>query len=191
MPNDFVTNNGRNNGKSMSINLDALGDVANQAVNTGNGETPILKEEVEATIIGTDFRMMNTIQSNQNDPAKKFFNTVFAVETKFSYRDENNQIVEATSRDNYGGLRLYPKLDDSGNPMRDATGQPIIERMWSGEGSNFGQLFLAVQKKDKTVRSYSDFFKFFTQPNLRCTIKTAETNYNGTKHYKEIIQSFL
>ena len=67
MPNDFVRNNGTNNGKSMSINLDALGDVANQAVNTGNGETPILKEEVEATIIGTDFRMMNTIQSNQND----------------------------------------------------------------------------------------------------------------------------
>lgn len=191
MPNDFVTNNGTNNGKSMSINLDALGDVANQAVNTGNGETPILKEEVEATIVGTDFRMMNTIQSNQNDPAKKFFNTIFAIETQFSYRDENNQIVEATSRDNYGGLRLYPKLDDSGNPMRDATGQPIIERMWSGDTSAFGKLFTLVQGKDKTVRSYSDFFNFFKKDGLKVMIKTEETNFNGQRKPKEIIQSFL
>lgn len=191
MPNDFVANNGTNNGKSMSINLDALGDVANQAVNTGNGETPILKEEVEATIVGTDFRMMNTIQSNQNDPAKKFFNTIFAIETQFSYRDENNQIVEATSRDNYGGLRLYPKLDDSGNPMRDATGQPIIERMWSGDTSAFGKLFTLVQGKDKTVRSYSDFFNFFKKDGLKVMIKTEETNFNGQRKPKEIIQSFL
>lgn len=191
MPNDFVANNGTNNGKSMSINLDALGDVANQAVNTGNGETPILKEEVEAIIVGTDFRMMNTIQSNQNDPAKKFFNTIFAIETQFSYRDENNQIVEATSRDNYGGLRLYPKLDDSGNPMRDATGQPIIERMWSGDTSAFGKLFVLVQEKDKTVRSYSDFFNFFKKDGLKVMIKTEETNFNGQRKPKEIIQSFL
>lgn len=191
MPNDFVANNGTNNGKSMSINLDALGDVANQAVNTGNGETPILKEEVEAIIVGTDFRMMNTIQSNQNDPAKKFFNTIFAIETQFSYRDENNQIVEATSRDNYGGLRLYPKLDDSGNPMRDATGQPIIERMWSGDTSAFGKLFTLVQEKDKTVRSYSDFFNFFKKDGLKVMIKTEETNFNGQRKPKEIIQSFL
>lgn len=191
MPNDFVANNGTNNGKSMSINLDALGDVANQAVNTGNGETPILKEEVEAIIVGTDFRMMNTIQSNQNDPAKKFFNTIFAVETQFSYRDENNQIVEATSRDNYGGLRLYPKLDDIGNPMRDATGQPIIERMWSGDTSAFGKLFALVQEKDKTVRSYSDFFNFFKKDGLKVMIKTEETNFNGQRKPKEIIQSFL
>ncbi len=191
MPNDFVGNNGTNNGKSMSINLDALGDVANQAVNTGNGETPILKEEVEATIVGTDFRMMNTIQSNQNDPAKKFFNTIFAVETQFSYTDENNQVIEATSRDNYGGLRLYPKLDDSGNPMRDATGQPVIERMWSGDTSAFGRLFTLVQAKDKTVRSYSDFFNFFKKDGLKVMIKTEETNFNGQKKPKEIIQSFL
>ena len=191
MPNDFVANNGTNNGKSMSINLDALGDVAKQAVNTGNGETPILKEEVEAIIVGTDFRMMNTIQSNQNDPAKKFFNTIFAVETQFSYRDENNQIVEATSRDNYGGLRLYPKLDDIGNPMRDATGQPIIERMWSGDTSAFGKLFTLVQGKDKTVRSYSDFFNFFKKDGLKVMIKTEETNFNGQRKPKEIIQSFL
>lgn len=191
MPNDFVANNGTNNGKSISINLDALGDVANQAVNTGNGETPILKEEVEATIVGTDFRMMNTIQSNQNDPAKKFFNTIFAVETQFSYRDENNQVIEATSRDNYGGLRLYPKLDDTGNPMRDATGQPIIERMWSGDTSAFGKLFTLVQEKDKTVRSYSDFFNFFKKDGLKVMIKTEETNFNGQRKPKEIIQSFL
>ena len=191
MPNDFTQGQNANNQKSMSLNLDALGDAANQTVNMGSGEKPILKEEVEAEIISTDFRLMNQLQSNQNDPAKKYFNTIFAIETKFSYKDESGNVIETTSRDNYGGLRYFPVLDENGIPVRDANGQPQLDRLWSGEGSSFGQLFLTVQKKEKTVRSYSDFFKFFAQPNLKCTIKTTETNYNGTKHYKEIIQSFL
>lgn len=191
MPDDFTQGSNAGNSKSISINLDALGDVAQQTVQTGNGETPILNEEVEATIIGTDFRMMNTIQSNQNDPAKKFFNTIFAVETQFKYKDENGEMVEATSRDNYGGLRLYPKLDETGNPKRDATGQPELERMWSGDASAFGKLFALVQEKDKSVRSYSDFFNFFKQEGLKVMIKTEETNYQGQKKPKEVIQSFL
>lgn len=191
MPDDFTQGNNTNNNKSMSINLDALGDVAKQTVQTGNGETPILKEEVEATVVNTDFRMMNTIQSNQNDPSKKYYNTIFAVETQFQYTDEGGNVVEATSRDNYGGLRLYPKLDDNGNPMRDATGQPILERMWSGDASAFGRLFALVQEKDSSVRSYSDFFNFFKQDQLKVKIKTEETNYQGQKKAKEVIQSFL
>lgn len=191
MPNDFTQGSNAGNSKSISINLDALGDVARQTVQTGNGETPILNEEVEATIIGTDFRMMNTMQANQNDPAKKFFNTIFAVETQFKYKDENGEIVEASSRDNYGGLRLYPKLDETGNPKRDATGQPELERMWSSDASAFGRLFTLVQEKDKSVRSYSDFFSFFKQEGLKVMIKTEETNYQGQKKPKEIIQSFL
>ena len=189
MPSDFNTNNA-NNGKSMNINIDALGDVAKQTVQTGNGETPILTEEVEATIIATDFRMMNNLQSNQNNPEKKYFNTIFAIETEFSYLNEG-ETIKTTSRDNYGGLRLYPKLDENGVPLRDAAGQPIIERMWSGESSAFGRLFALVQEKDSSVRSYSDFFNFFKQGNLRVTIKTEETNYQGSKKAKEVIQSFL
>ena len=191
MPNDFTQGQNANNQKSMSLNLDALGDAANQTVNMGSGEKPILKEEVEAEIIGTDFRLMNQLQSNQSDPSKKYFNTIFAIETKFSYKNEDGDVVEATSRDNYGGLRYFPKLDDNGQPIRDASGQPQLDRLWSGDGSAFGRLFLVAQEKDKTVRSYSDFFKFFAKEGIRCMIKTEETNYQGNKNNKEVIQSFL
>lgn len=191
MPTDFTQGQNANNQKSMSLNLDALGDAANQTVNMGSGEKPILKEEVEAEIIGTDFRLMNQLQSNQSDPSKKYFNTIFAIETKFSYKNEDGDVVEATSRDNYGGLRYFPKLDDNGQPIRDASGQPQLDRLWSGDGSAFGRLFLVVQEKDKTVRSYSDFFKFFAKEGIRCMIKTEETNYQGNKNNKEVIQSFL
>lgn len=191
MPNDFTQGYTANNQKSMSLNLDALGDAANQTVNMGTGEKPILKEEVEAEIISTDFRLMNQLQSNQNDPEKKYFNTIFAIETKFTYQDEDGNDIETTSRDNYGGLRYFPVLDANGIPVRDANGQPQLDRLWSGDGSAFGKLFLIVQEKDKTVRSYSDFFRFFQQQGLKCMIKTEETSYQGNKNNKEIIQSFL
>lgn len=191
MPNDFTQGQNAGNKRSMSINLDALGDAANQTVNMGSGEKPILREEVEAEIIGTDFRLMNQLQSNQNDPSKKYFNTVFAIETKFSYKTEDGDVVETTSRDNYGGLRYFPVMDDNGNVIRDASGQPQLDRLWSGDGSAFGKLFNLVQAKDKTVRSYSDFFRFFTKDAIKCLIKTEETNYQGTKSQKEVIQSFI
>lgn len=191
MPNDFTQGQNAGNKRSMSINLDALGDAANQTVNMGSGEKPTLREEVEAEIIGTDFRLMNQLQSNQNDPSKKYFNTVFAIETKFTYKTEDGDIVETTSRDNYGGLRYFPVMDDNGNVVRDASGQPQLDRLWSGDGSAFGKLFNLVQAKDKTVRSYSDFFRFFTKDAIKCLIKTEETNYQGTKSQKEVIQSFI
>lgn len=191
MPNDFTQGQNAGNQKSISLNLDALGDIANQSVNSGNGETIILKDETEAVITGTDFRLMNTIQSNQNDPAKKFYNSILAVETKFTYTNENGESHEAVDRSNYGGIRFYPQLNDQMQPMMDATGQPIIERMWLGESSACGKLFALVQKKDKSVRSYTDFFNFFKQDGLRVMIKTQQTNFNGNIKNKQVIQSFL
>ena len=79
MPSDFMNGNNANSGRSMSLNLDALGEAANQSVNMSNGEKPVLNQEVEATITLTDLRLMNQLQSNQNDPSKKYFNTIFIV----------------------------------------------------------------------------------------------------------------
>lgn len=191
MPNDFMNGSNGNNGKSMSLNLDALGEAANQTVNMANGEKPILKEEVEAVVTLTDLKLMNQLQSNQSDPSKKYFNTIFIVETSFTYKNENGEEVRATSRDNYGGLRYFIQLDEQGNVIRDATGQPVLERLWSGDASAFGKLFAVVQKKDSSVRSYSDFFNFFKKEEVKVVLKTENTNYQGQTHHKNIIQRIL
>lgn len=191
MPNDFMNGQNANSGKSMSLNLDALGEAANQTVNMVNGEKPVLNEEVEATITLTDLKLMNQLQSNQNDPSKKYFNTIFVVETKFMYRDATGNEIEGNSRDNYGGLRYFVNLDEQGNIIRDASGQPVLERLWSGDSSAFGRLFKAVQEKDNKVRSYSDFFNFFRTNEVRVILKTETTNYQGQQHHKNIIQRVL
>ena len=72
----------------------------------------------------------------------------------------------------------------------DATGQPILERLWSGDASAFGRLFMAVQEKDSSVRSYSDFFNFFKN-DVKVVLKTETTNYQGKQHHKNIIQRIL
>lgn len=191
MPSDFMNGQNGSNSKSMSLNLDALGDAAKQPVNVSNGEKPVLSEEVEAIITLTDLKLMNQLQSNQNDPSKKYFNTIFVIETKFTYTDADGNEVEGVSRDNYGGLRYFVTLDETGNVIRDASGQPQLERLWSGDASAFGKLFTLVQEKDKTVRSYSDFFSFFNKEEIKVTLKTQTTNYQGQTHNKNIIQSFL
>ena len=190
MPNDFMNGNA-NNGKSMSLNLDALGEAANQSVNVGSGDKPILNQEVEAEVTLTDLRLMNQLQSNQNDPSKKYFNTIFIVETNFTYQDAEGNLVEGKSRDNYGGLRYFVNLDDNGNVIKDASGQPVLERLWSGDSSAFGKLFTVVQAKDKSVRSFSDFFNFFRTNEVRVVLKTETTNYQGQQHHKNIIQRIL
>lgn len=191
MPNDFMNGQNGSNSRSMSLNLDALGDAAKQPVSMNNGDKPVLNEEVEATITLTDLKLMNQLQSNQNDPSKKYFNTIFVIETKFTYKDANGELVEGTSRDNYGGLRYFVTLDDQGNVVRDATGQPVLQRLWSGDASAFGKLFTLVQEKDKSVRSYSDFFNFFNQEEIKVMLKTETTNFQGQQHNKNIIKSFL
>lgn len=189
MPSDFMNN--ANSGKSMSLNLDALGDAANQVVSMNSGEKPVLNGEVEATITLTDLKLMNQLQSNQNDPSKKYFNTIFIVETEFVYTDAQGNEVQGHSRDNYGGLRYFVNLDEQGNVMRDASGQPILERLWSGDASAFGKLFTVVQEKDKNVRSYSDFFNFFKRDDIKVILKTETTNYQGKTHTKNIIQRIV
>lgn len=191
MPNDFRNGQNANSGRSMSLNLDALGEAANQTVSVDNGEKPVLNEEVEATITLTDLKLMNQLQSNQNDPSKKYFNTIFVIETKFVYKDATGMDVEGTSRDNYGGLRYFVNLDETGNVVKDANGQPVLERLWSGDASAFGRLFKAVQEKDSKVRSYSDFFNFFKSDDVKVILKTETTNYQGQQHHKNIIQRVL
>lgn len=191
MPNDFMNGNNASNGKSMSLNLDALGDAANQVVSNNSGEKPVLNNDTEATITLTDLKLMNQLQSNQNDPSKKYFNTIFIIETEFTYVDENGNQVSGTSRDNYGGLRYFVNLDEQGNVIRDDSGQPVLERLWSGDASAFGKLFTVVQEKDKSVRSYSDFFNFFKQGEIKVILKTQTTNYQGQQHHKNIIQRVL
>ena len=191
MPNDFMNGNNAGNGKSMSINLDALGDAAKQTVNMGSGEKPILNTEVEAEVSLTDFRLMNELQSNQNDPSKKYFNTVFTIETKFKYVNAAGEEVEASSRDNYGGLRYFPVIGENNEIIRDANGQPQLERLWSGDNSGFGKLFALTQEKDSSVRSYSDFFNFWNKEGIRVLIKTQTNNFGGKEFQKNVVTKIL
>lgn len=191
MPNDFMNGNNASNGKSMSINLDALGDAAKQTVNMGSGEKPILNTEVQAEVVLTDFRLMNELQSNQNDPSKKYFNTVFTIETKFKYVNAAGEEVEASSRDNYGGLRYFPVIGENNEIIRDANGQPQLERLWSGDNSGFGKLFTLTQEKDSSVRSYSDFFNFWNKEGIQVLIKTQTNNYGGKEFQKNVVTKIL
>ena len=204
MPQDLMNgtqNSNPSTNKSVSINLDALGAAANDTLqfNASNDEEkPILMKPVEAKIIGTDFRLMqNRLNSNKDDPNKQYFNTIFAVETEFSYDTEDedgNKFTKTTvSRDNYSGLRYYPKFDDNGDVLRDATGTPLLDRFWLGDESAFGRLFSSVKEYDSTVRSLSDFFNFFNQPGLRCMIETEKVRVPGQseKKIKQFIQGFV
>lgn len=191
MPSDFMNGNKAGNQKSMSLNLDALGEAAQETVSINGGDKPILNEEVEATVVLTDLKLMNEIQNNQNDPQKKYLNTIFVIETKFDYKNDKGDMVEGKSRDNYGGLRYFVNIDEDGNIIRDESGQPILERLWSGDGSGFGKLFALTQKYDSSVRSYSDFFNFWKQDDIKVKIKTQVNNFSGKQYSKNIITEIL
>lgn len=191
MPSDFMNGNKAGNQKSMSLNLDALGEAAQETVSINGGDKPILNEDVEATVVLTDLKLMNEIQSNQNNPEKKYLNTIFVIETEFTYKNDNGDMVEGKSRDNYGGLRYFVNIDESGNIIRDESGQPILERLWSGDGSGFGKLFALTQKYDPSVRSYSDFFNFWKQDGIKVKIKTHVNNFSGKQYSKNIITEIL
>ena len=122
-----------------------------------------------------------------NNPEKKYLNTIFVIETEFTYKNDNGDMVEGKSRDNYGGLRYFVNIDESGNIIRDESGQPILERLWSGDGSGFGKLFALTQKYDPSVRSYSDFFNFWKQDGIKVKIKTHVNNFSGKQYSKNII----
>lgn len=198
MPQDLT--NGQNGQKNIGLNLDALGDVIDQQVGFANSEPqekPTLENPVEAEILKTDFQLMTRqgLRTNANDPSKKYYNTVFAVTTHFKYNkiDENGKVVEleTDSRDNYSGLRFFPKLNENGQPILLADGTPELERFWMGDKSAFGRLFALVKKADPRVETYRDFFKFFA-PGRKCTVKTEyTTSPDGKATKKQFIQSFL
>lgn len=191
MPRDMSGNFGNNGSqKNVKLNLDALGDAANDTVNFGTNDKPILTAPVQAKIVNTDFYRRQELASNQNDPSKKYFKCILAVETEFEYVDENGETLSAHCRDNYSGLRFIPKLDEMGQVVLDASGEPVLERLWLGDGSGFGKLFLMAQEFDSSVRSYSDFLKFMdTQEN--CTVMTEKVRYGSNEYTKEVIQSFI
>lgn len=184
MPRD-MSNGNAGNQKNVQLNLDALGDVANDTVNFGSNEKPELTEEVEATIVGVNFYRRNEIQSNQNDPSKKYFKCILAIETEFEFEGKT-----VRSRDNYSGLRFVPKLDEYSQVVRDANGEPVLERLWLGETSKFGKLFLKAQEFDSSIASYSDFLHFVNN-HKKCIIKTEHTNFGGNDYAGEIIQRFI
>lgn len=183
MPRDM--SNGNGNSKNVQLNLDALGDVANDTVNFGSTEKPELNGEVEATIVSVDFYRRNEIQANQNDPAKKYFKCILAIETEFEFEGK-----KVRSRDNYSGLRYIPKLNEYSEVVRDANGEPILERLWLGETSKFGKLFLKAQEFDGSIQSYSDFLSFINKQK-KCVIKTEHTSFGGKDYVGEIIQRFI
>lgn len=183
--------NNAGNVKSVKLNLDALGDVANETVNFGTNEKPELKSEVEAEIVAIDFRRRNELLSYQNNPAKKYYKCILSVETEFEYVDEeDNQTKVAHCRDNYSGLRYIPKMDDEGQVILDATGEPVLERLWLGDGSDFGRLFLLAQEYDSSIRSYSDFLSFMGT-HKKCVVMTEYPKFGNQTFVKEVIQKFI
>lgn len=187
MPRDMSSNAG--NQKNVQLNLDALGDAANDTVNFGGNDKPELTQPVEARIVSTDFYRRQELLNNQNDPSKKYFKCILAVETEFKY-EENGEIRTAHCRDNYSGLRYIPKLDDFGQVIVDAQGEPILERLWLGEGSGFGRLFQAAQEYNSTIRSYSDFLKFINE-HEKCIVMTEKPSFGNQTYVKEVIQKFI
>lgn len=185
MPRDMSNNAGNQQNKNVQLNLDALGDVANDSVNFGSNEKPELPGEVEATIVGVDFYRRNELQTNQNDPAKKYFKCILAIETEFEFDGKT-----VRSRDNYSGLRYIPQLDEFSQVARDANGEPVLARLWLGETSKFGKLFLKAQEFDSSIKSYSDFLNFINTQK-KCVIKTEHTNYGGKDYVGEVIQRFI
>lgn len=192
MPRDMSMNSGNGQKRTSKLNLDALGDAVNDTVvvSADSKEKPILLEEVEATIISIDFFRQNQLSSYQSDPSKKYFKCTLAVETEFDF-EENGQAKHGVSRDNYSGLRFIPKFNEMGEVVLDATGEPVLDRLWLGDTSDFGALFVKAQEFDSSVRSYSDFLNFMGTQK-KCVIKTEERTYSGNQVFKkEVIQRFI
>ena len=114
-------------------------------------------------------------------------------------------IVE--SRDNYSGLRYYPKMDAYGNPIYK-NGQPELDRWWSGDAhsnnpSGFALLLDKAQtfvkahnqnvnpdEKLPSITSYRAFFQFLNS-NPKCLIKTEYPSFGNQTFTKEVIQEFI
>lgn len=173
--------------KNRSLNLSALGDAAKQSISAG--EKPILKEPVKGQIINVDLQVQDVFRSNRDNPEQRFHPCVLKVKTKFT--DPETQ-EEVTSTDNYSGLRFYPKKDESGQIMLDAEGQEILDRFWSGDGSDFGKLLNAAQKQNDKIVTYNDFFQYLlSEPD--CIIETQFRNnpQSNKQTHKEFVTRFI
>lgn len=178
----------KNQGGTVNLDLSELAQV-DQSISAGEKvEKPVLLKPVAATVIGADLKIRTgELKHNKDDVTKKYYEASFVVETKFTNPADGEEFV---SKDNYNGLRAYPKINENGEPIFDANGNPVLDRFWSGDKSAFGSLLALVQKTDDSVVTYGDFFNFFIQPR-DCTVKTFFTTYNNEQFSKEVIQSFI
>lgn len=173
--------------KNRSLDLSALGDAAKQSISAG--EKPILKTPVQGQIIGVDLQVQEVFRSNRDNPNQRFHPCLLKVKTKFTDPESNEEV---TSTDNYSGLRYYPKMDDNGELLLDANGDEVLDRFWSGDGSDFGKLLNAAQKANEKIVTYSDFFNYLLEsPN--CVIETQFRNNPQTNKqtHKEFISQFI
>ena len=186
MVQNLKTTNDANNGRSI-INLDALGAAGEANIVGEKKEKPKLLEPVEATVINTDIVMTDQIGTNRDDEDKKFFRGYVTYETEFIDPATGEKV---TSKDSFGTLRFYLKLDETKSPMRNPDGSPVIERLWIGDKSGLGKLLKLVQEKNKDVKTYNDFLGFFKE-NTRVKIQTLFTTYQGDQKYKQEIVEIL
>ena len=186
MVQELKTTNQANNGKK-SIDLSALGEAATASIVSEVKEKPKLLNPVPATIKSTDIVMTDQVSHNRDDETKVFYRGYVTYETEFI--DPNTQ-EKVTSKDSFGTLRFYIKMDDTQAPMTNPDGSPIIERLWIGDKSGLGKLLKLVQKHDESVVTYQDFLGYFKEGD-KVMIQTLFTTYQGEQKYKQEIVEIL
>ena len=186
MVQELKTTKEANNGRT-SINLEALGAAGNANIVGEKKEKPKLLEPVEATVLNTDIVMTDQIGTNRDDEDKKFFRGYVTYETEFIDPATGETV---TSKDSFGSLRFYLKLDETKSPMRNPDGSPVIERLWIGDKSGLGKLLKLVRGKNRDVKTYNDFLDFFNK-NKKVKIQTLFTTYQGEQKYKQEIVALL
>ena len=177
------------NNSAVDLDLSSLGESLNQS--TEAQEKPILDSPVQAVVKEIELKRNSQLEANNNDPTKKFYKIRLLVTTEFT--DPNGNLV--SSKDAYGGLRFYPKMENDVVAMNN--GQPVLDRFWSGSTtgsyvSDFARILDRAKQFDGSITSYGDFFTFLgTHPN--CEIKTESRSFGGnqTPTHKQVIQKFI
>jgi hypothetical protein len=186
MVQELKTTKEANNGRT-TINLEALGAAGAANIVGEKKEKPKLLEPVEATVLNTDIVMTDQLGTNREDENKKFFRGYVTYETEFIDPATGETVI---SKDSFGTLRFYLKLDETKSPMRNPDGSPLIERLWIGDKSGLGKLLKLVREKNRDVKTYNDFLDFFNK-NKRVKIQTLFTTYQGEQRYKQEIVEIL
>lgn len=197
MVEELISNNANGSGspKVMNLDLGSLGDAVNQSVYSGEQEEKVILEKpVEAQVIAYEIKLDSQLKYNQQNPNVKFYKANLYVTVEFDDPKTKEKVV---SRDLYGGLRFYPKLDENGMPLIGEDGQPVFQRFWSNNAnapmaSYFSKLLQRAQTFNKSIINYGAFFNFLGT-NPKCMIKTEYTSFGGSpdKTPKEVIQEFV